>query len=149
MIALARRLWPAGLLLITACATPPQGTPGLNPAPPAPSPARAVPSPPAPAPLPPRPPAGSTPAPVLAPQVADEAELQKQIDGRLARADRIAGRVDPAKLGQDQREMLSSLEEFVAKAKEALARKDLPRADVLSDKAQKLADELESAATAK
>ncbi|HET7874181.1 MAG TPA: hypothetical protein VFN71_01545 [Methylomirabilota bacterium] len=77
--------------------------------------------------------------------MADEARLEKEVNARLERASRIVDRIDPARLGKDHREMLTALLDFVTRAKEALSSRDLPRADVLSDKAVKLADELAGA----
>jgi hypothetical protein len=61
---------------------------------------------------------------------------------QLNRANEVVAQVDPAKLGSEQQEMLSGLKDFIAKAGEALRARDVPRAQVLADKASRLAEDL-------
>ena len=58
-------------------------------------------------------------------------ELQQVID-----------QIDPSKLASEQRQTLSSVQDFVTKATEALRAKDTARAKILADKASHLADDL-------
>lgn len=82
---------------------------------------------------------------VLSLQVDDEARLTNEVNARLGHAGRVIDQIDPKRLASDHREMFASVQDFLAKAKEALVNRDLPRAAVLSDKAAKLADELAAA----
>ena len=47
-----------------------------------------------------------------------------------------------ARASVDQQEMLSGLRDFISKANEALQAHDIPRAQMLADKASRLADDL-------
>ena len=89
---------------------------------------------PAPAPLP--------PAPQVSPRVDNEEQATREVNGRLARASDVMAKIDASKLGKDQQEMLTTLKDFISKAAEALQARDLPRAQVLADKAARLADDL-------
>jgi hypothetical protein len=82
---------------------------------------------------------------VLAPQVDDEAQVTSHVTARLGHAGRVVDRIDVTKLSPDQREMFASIRDFVSKARDALSSKDYPRAEVLSEKASTLADELAAA----
>jgi hypothetical protein len=64
------------------------------------------------------------------------------LKARLARAGEVMGQIDSSKLGHEQQEMLSGLKDFISKAAEALRARDVPRAQVLADKASRLADDL-------
>jgi hypothetical protein len=66
----------------------------------------------------------------------------RDVKARLARADEVMGQIDSSKLGNEQQEMLSGLKDFISKATEALRARDVPRAQVLADKASRLADDL-------
>lgn len=116
------------------------------------------PSPPPPAPVPPAAPkatpgpavASPTPAPKassqspphVAPRVDNEERVAREISARLVRAGQVIEQIDPAKLAKEQREMFSGVQDFISKATEALQAKDVPRAQILADKASKLADDL-------
>jgi hypothetical protein len=118
----------------------------LKPAPPAakprPRPARA-PGTPAPIPPPPATIPEPTPAPpVVSPRVPDEERVAQEVNVRLARAGHIVAEIDPARLGGDQREIFWSIQAFLGRAREALSARDLPRAQVLAEKAARLADDL-------
>lgn len=91
-------------------------------------------------PLPPAPPL--PPVPQVSPHIDNEDQAVRDVKARLARADEIMGQIDSSKLGNAQQEMLSGLKDFVSKATEALRARDLPRAQVLADKASRLADDL-------
>jgi hypothetical protein len=75
-------------------------------------------------------------------RVANEEQVARAVNARLARASQVIERIDEARLAKEQREMLSSLRDFMGKASEALQAKDLARAQVLSEKAARLADDL-------
>jgi hypothetical protein len=75
-------------------------------------------------------------------RVANEEQVARAVNARLTRASQVIERIDEARLAKEQREMLSSLRDFMGKASEALQAKDLPRAQVLSEKAARLADDL-------
>jgi hypothetical protein len=64
------------------------------------------------------------------------------VRAQLTRANEVVAQVDPSKLGSEQQEMLSGLKDFVTKAAEALRARDVPRAQVLADKASRLAEDL-------
>lgn len=66
----------------------------------------------------------------------------RDVNVRLARAGQVVAQLDPSKLGQEQREMLSGLQDFISKAVDALQARDVPRAQILADKASRLADDL-------
>lgn len=101
-------------------------------------------------PSPSRPPAApptkreSGPPPMLAPQVGkgDEERLRRESEGRIQRTEQILGGIDPQRLGTDDREAMATIRSFLAKAKDALASRDLLRASTLAEKAQILADDL-------
>jgi hypothetical protein len=142
----------------------PEGGPAApTPVQPAPSPLRAAPVPFEPPPkgskepqpqsgpkadTPPTPGAGTarptTDAPVLSPHMPDSERLRQEVNKRLGQADRVIEAIDPGKLARDQREIYVSLVNFVAKARSALSAEDLAGADVLSEKASKLAEALAS-----
>jgi hypothetical protein len=81
----------------------------------------------------------------VTPRVPDEALVLEEVQQRLARAQRTLDEMDRTKLVADQREIFASAQDFVTKAREALVLRDLPRAQVLADKAAKLADDLAAA----
>ncbi len=103
-------------------------------------PTAALPPRPGPAPLPPTPPL--PPAPQVSPHIDNEDQAVRDVKTRLARAGEVMGQIDSSKLGQEQQEMLSGLRDFISKAAEALRARDVPRAQVLADKASRLADDL-------
>ncbi|HEV8441038.1 MAG TPA: hypothetical protein VGT40_23365 [Methylomirabilota bacterium] len=130
----------AGLTAACSSAAPPpragQVPPSHGPMAPASSPAR----------LPPAEAPGlrSVP-PVLSPDLADGERVRGEVSKRLGRVSRIIDGIDPAKLAKDQREMYASVRDFAGKARAALSTNDLAGAQVLSEKAAKLADELAAA----
>lgn len=103
-------------------------------------PTAALPPRPGPAPLPPTPPL--PPAPQVSPHLDNEDQAVRDVKARLARAGEVMGQIDSSKLGHEQQEMLSGLKDFISKAAEALRARDVPRAQVLADKASRLADDL-------
>jgi hypothetical protein len=136
----------------------------------APAPARVTPEaprPPAqsevpqtPAPLPPGPeappvqkealppPQKDAPSPaVLAPQVEprEEGRLRTLARERIEGTERVLRGIDQRKLRPDRQETLGTVQNFLAKAKEAFAASDYERAFNLADKAEVLAGELASA----
>jgi outer membrane biosynthesis protein TonB len=135
---------PAPPVEMTAPAPPPVPVPPApeepvaRPAPrPTPPPPVARPAPPAPVPEPP-----PAPPPVVAARVPHEDQVAQELSARLARTQDVVGKIDPSKLSRDQREIFSGILDFIAKAKEAFQAKDIPRAQVLAEKASKLADDL-------
>ena len=102
--------------------------------------ANVVPSTPAASPVPP--PAPSPPPPLITPRVANDEQAVRKISARLARANELVAHIDATKLSSDQQEMLSGLRDFISKANEALQAHDVPRAQMLADKASRLADDL-------
>jgi hypothetical protein len=91
-----------------------------------------------------RPPA-STPAPAapqVSPRVDNPQSVERDVQARLAHATQIIDQIDASKLGAEQRQTLSSVQDFVSKATEALRTKDTARAKILADKASQLADDL-------
>jgi hypothetical protein len=119
---------------------PPPATPAPTPAPATPPPAT-PPAPPRSAAIPREP---STPPPVLAPQASAEEEqrIKSQAERRIEGTERIVQKIDPARLAREQRENYSTIQSFLAKAREALSARDVQRAFTLADKAYLLADEL-------
>jgi len=114
-------------------------TPPPPPPPPSAPPVKKAPvSPPLLPPLPPPPP------PVLSPQVGreDEDRLKREATSRIQKAEQIVQQVDQKKLGKEQQETFSTIQSFLAKAKEALSTQDFQLAFNLSDKAHVLAEEL-------
>ena len=110
--------------------TPPSAPPIARPAPPE----VVKPAPPEPAPAP--------PPPVVAVRVPHEEQIAEEVTQRVTRAQEIIDKIDAAKLSRDQREILSSIQDFVTKARDAYQTKDMPRAQVLAEKASRLADDL-------
>lgn len=127
-------------------ATPPPAVPPVSTPPPA-SPA----PPPATPPAPPRtaniPRESTPPAPVMAPQASAEEEhrIKTQAERRIEGTERLVQKIDPARLAREQRENYSTIQSFLAKAREALSARDMQRAFTLADKAYLLADELSKA----
>ena len=82
------------------------------------------------------------PPPQVSPQIDNEDQAVRGVKAQLARANEVVTQVDPSKLGSGQQEMLSGIKDFITKAGEALRARDVPRAQVLADKASRLADDL-------
>jgi len=124
----------------TAAVPPPAPSQPAAPSPPAPDRAPAAPAPPKQIPELKEPP----PAPVLAPKMGAEEEvrLSRAAHSRIDGAEQSVSRVDPQRLGKDQREAFATARDFLAKAKEALRSKDFSKAVTLAEKAQVLADDL-------
>ena len=79
-------------------------------------------------------------SPVLVPEVRDgDRERVKQVVGDQLR--RVA-QVDPATLAADQKDMYVSLLDYVSKAHAALEQEDLAGAQILAEKASRLAGSL-------
>lgn len=72
----------------------------------------------------------------------NEDQAVRDVNARLARAGQVVAQTDASKLGQEQREMLSGLQDFISKAANALQARDVPRAQILAEKASRLADDL-------
>src|SRR5262249_32532191 len=124
-----------------APAPPAPEEPVARPAPrPTPPPPVVRPAPPAPVPAPS--PTPQSPPPVVAARVPHEDQVAQEVSARLTRTQDVVGKIDPSKLNRDQREIYSGILDFIAKAKEAYQAKDMPRAQVLAEKASKLADDL-------
>jgi len=79
---------------------------------------------------------------LITPQVANDEQAVRDVNARLARANQLVAQIDATKLNSDQQEMLSGLRDFISKANEALQAHDVPRAQMLADKASRLADDL-------
>jgi hypothetical protein len=107
-----------------------------------PPPRTATVTPPGPPPSSIPPPAPSAP-PQITPRVeSNEDKAIREVNARLARANQVVGQIDTTKLNSDQQEMLSGIRDFISKANDALQAHDVPRAQVLADKASRLADDL-------
>jgi hypothetical protein len=128
----------------TPSEAPPAVVPSAPVAPPAPPSASLAPRPPAtplasaPGPVEPPP----APPPVVAARVPNEDRVVEQINTSLAKIQKIIGKIDGSKLNRDQREIFTSIQDFLAKAQKAYQAKDMSRAQVLTEKASKLADNL-------
>jgi outer membrane biosynthesis protein TonB len=85
-----------------------------------------------------------TPAPVLAPKASAEEEqrIKNQAERRIEGTERLVHKIDPSRLAREQQENYLTIQSFLAKAREALASRDVQRAFTLADKAFLLADEL-------
>ena len=112
-------------LLPLGCASAPVAPPAA---------VRPPPSAPAPSALP--------PAPQVSPRVDNPQGAERDVQARLAHVAQIIDQIDPSKLASEQRQTLSSVQDFVTKATEALRAKDTARAKILADKASHLADAL-------
>ena len=121
--------------LITTPPMPPAPRLAPQPAPPTPPPPQVATTPP---PAPPR------PAPVLSPHVGtdEERRLVAAAQTRIDEADRVMGKIDQKKLGKRQLETLTTIQSFIAKAREAMGARDFERAYTLADKAHVLAEEI-------
>ncbi|HYR41069.1 MAG TPA: hypothetical protein VEW27_18095 [Methylomirabilota bacterium] len=82
------------------------------------------------------------PAPQVSPRVDNPQSVERDVQARLAHVAQVIDPIDPSKLGSEQRQTLSSVQDFVSKATEALRAKDTARAKILADKASHLADDL-------
>ena len=82
------------------------------------------------------------PAPQVSPRVDNPQSVERDVQARLAHVAQVIDQIDPSKLGSEQRQTLSSVQDFVSKATEALRAKDTARAKILADKASHLADDL-------
>jgi hypothetical protein len=82
------------------------------------------------------------PAPQVSPRVDNQQSVERDVQARLAHVAQVIDQIDPGKLASDQRQTLSSVQDFVSKAAEALRAKDTARAKILADKASHLADDL-------
>lgn len=120
-----------------APAPPAPEEPAARPAPRPTPPPVARPTPPAPVPEP-----APAPPPVVAARVPHEDQVAQELSSRLSRTQELVGKIDRSKLNRDQREIFSGILDFIAKAKEAYQAKDIPRAQILAEKASKLADDL-------
>src|SRR5437667_28740 len=83
-------------------------------------------------------------APVLSPDVSPEAaeRLSRETRARLDATEGLLRPLDGKALPPAQAETYSTIQSFLAKAREALERQDLQRAATLADKAHILAREL-------
>jgi tetrahydromethanopterin S-methyltransferase subunit A len=81
----------------------------------------------------------------VAARVPHQEQIAQEVSQRVARAQEIIDKIDAAKLSGDQREILSSIQDFLTKARDAYQTRDMPRAQVLAEKASKLADDLAAA----
>ncbi len=86
----------------------------------------------------------SPPAPELTATMseADETRLTKETQERIHSADQLVGQIGLERLTGAQRETLSTVRSFIAKARLALTSKDLKEAANLAEKARVLAAEL-------
>lgn len=75
-------------------------------------------------------------------RVANEDAIVREVNARLAKVGEIVDRIEPSKLTRDQREIFSSIQDFLSKAREALRTRDMPLAQILAEKALRLADNL-------
>jgi hypothetical protein len=82
------------------------------------------------------------PAPQVSPQIDNEDQAVRGVKAQLTRANEVVAQVDPSKLGSEQQEMLLGLKDFITKATESLRARDVPRAQVLANKASRLAEDL-------
>ena len=89
-----------------------------------------------------RTPSALPPAPQVSPRVDNPQGAERDVQARLAHVAQVIDQIDPSKLVSEQRQTLSSVQDFVAKATEALRAKDTARAKILADKASHLADDL-------
>ena len=105
-----------------------------------------APSPPS---RPPRPahPERREPPPLLSPQVSPEQEgrLVDEANVKIQGAERTLLSIDTGKLANDQQETYQTIHSFLSQAREALSRKDFPKALNLAQKAQILSSELSKA----
>jgi hypothetical protein len=118
--------------------------------PPPPAPARkeatpppARPSPPAPS-SPPAAPKEKAPAAVLSPQVgAQDAErLKRESGARIEETEQLLQQIDQNRLTKNQQDTYTTIQSFLADARQALAAQDYLRASNLADKAHALAEEM-------
>jgi hypothetical protein len=91
-------------------------------------------------------PALEGPPPLLVPAIADEhkARLEREVASRIRQTERLVAGVNQRLLTTQQSETFLTIQSFLAKAKEALDQRDVPRALNLAEKAQALAEDLPS-----
>jgi hypothetical protein len=119
----------------------PPSAPRVSPPAPASPPAvvKPAPSSSAPGPVEPPPP---PPPPVVAARVPNEDQIAEEVRASLAKTQKIVNTIDGRKLSRDQLEIFTSIQDFLTKAKEAYQAQDVSRAQVLAEKASKLAENL-------
>lgn len=84
------------------------------------------------------------PPAVLSPQVgrANEDRLKRESTARIQKTEEIITQIDQKKLSKEQQDTFSTIQTFLANAKDALVAQDFLRAFNLADKAQILSEEL-------
>ena len=84
------------------------------------------------------------PSQLLSPQADQQQEdrLRRDAAARIERAEQIIKQIDQTKLAKQQQDTFSTIQSFLAKAREAISIKDFQRAYNLADKAKLLAEEL-------
>ena len=97
---------------------------------------------------PPLPPPTASPAPPLSPGIAHEEtqKLRKDAEDRIAAAEQIVTRIDEKTLSKEQQETFFTIQDLLLKAREAFSVADYPRAFILADKANVLAEGLPATA---
>lgn len=88
--------------------------------------------------------APSSPSRTLSPQVgrAEEKQLKQEAEAKIEDAENVVKHINRKTLATDQQEILSTIQNFLSKAKKALTIKDFSRAYNLANKALILAQEL-------
>jgi hypothetical protein len=76
----------------------------------------------------------------------EEQRLSRDARNRIEAAEKVVSQIDQQKLAQRQQEMLATIQDFLAKAKDAMAARDEQRAFTLADKALALANDLSGSA---
>jgi hypothetical protein len=83
-------------------------------------------------------------SPVLLPEVrdGDREQVRRAVGDRLRRVARVINQLDPESLAADQKDMYVSLLDYVSRAHTALEQEDLVGAQILAEKASRLAGSL-------
>lgn len=87
-------------------------------------------------------------APPLSPGIAQEENQKRREDAedRIVEAEQIVTRIDEKTLSKEQRETFLTIQDLLLKAREAFSVGDYPRAFILADKANVLAEGLPATA---
>jgi hypothetical protein len=72
----------------------------------------------------------------------EEQRIHRETQTRIEGAERLVSQIDQARLVGNRQQDFNTIQSFLAKAKEALAARDVERAFILADKAYLLADQL-------
>jgi hypothetical protein len=78
-------------------------------------------------------------------RLPDEDRVAQEVEAKLAQIQKIVDAIGRDQVHGDQKQILATIQDFAAKARDALTARELLRAKALADKASTLAEEVASA----